>query len=902
MITISGIVSAVSVLIVLAVSAALVKQKYDLESDYNTKVGNLTKQVNDINKVNAQFDEKQQLNIVGTEGEISDVRKKYVRKDELSKDVVTTNLKSDNAVFTNTESKTGLKITNDNPGPLVEKSYNPSPYTSDRYGISHNDGNTRMYASGAKGDSTVNMSFAESDGKYKDILQLKRNGTNATLSLDGQLALNNNMVLDASDASNLKLMDRTGKSIAGTLNVDKVNIADMTNTNNAAIANSLSVKAGAGDYSSQSQNTVFNGPDGMNYIRGNTNVFGNTNNIGDVNIGQRVFFGNNKMNNQNGQESSIFMQRNPQGLSVSLLAPGTAPAPQQKQSQQWYAQNQLVHELDSDGKAVHRSLHLTNNTNMNNMYFEAGRTADGNNEGMSAINFNGMTKNGDVLVNNQKSRWRIGTDQTLNNDYMFYDQTLPGGAKRTYAAFINNKVGVGTSQPESKLHVVGGDISQQSTASGPKFTLGTSGANEGVLGYDGSSIAFSSKGTKLMTLGEDGSVSVPGKLTVSKNVNVTDYISASNMWLENTIGMVKKNNAIRVVNDGGNRANLEVDSLNANGATLNTNLLVSGPATFQSSMVANSDASFTNNLTVDGTTTLKGAFTLNNGSMMLDAGGNLVLAPNPTKEITIGNTQTGKIAIGKADTTDIVIGKNNSFQLATDGNTYIRAAKPNADIYIGDDKPDTVVIGEKANENQMGKDAIANMIGRSGFPRADGHVNIVPTATNKDIFIGTNNMVSNVKLGNIGTKVTINEQLCLGDVCITPQELLALKQLQSKPAMSLTNTDVTNIQSTLPKFSSVTKQNVNDLKALTSKPAWSLTSGDVTNIQKIPYIIKQPALTLTDTEVSNIRYYISQPPTTTPPPTTYPPTTTTYPPTLQPTTTPLPFTTPQSILSPAPLV
>jgi len=75
---------------------------------------------------------------------------------------------------------------------------------------------------------------------------------------------------------------------------------------------------------------------------------------------------------------------------------------------------------------------MANGTTKNNIVFEAGRTTDGNNEGMSAINFNGYTLNGDQKINKDKGRWRIVSNQVGTNDSLEIDQLDQKGTLNKY--------------------------------------------------------------------------------------------------------------------------------------------------------------------------------------------------------------------------------------------------------------------------------------------------------------------------------------------------------------------------------------------------------------------------------------------------------------------------------------
>lgn len=86
---------------------------------------------------------------------------------------------------------------------------------------------------------------------------------------------------------------------------------------------------------------------------------------------------------------------------------------------------------------------FADNTFKNNIIVEAGRTRDGNNEGLSAINFNGYTVNGkSEMVDPDKSRWRVLSDQRGGEDMFGVDQAKQDGSLHNYMWMSNGSVGL----------------------------------------------------------------------------------------------------------------------------------------------------------------------------------------------------------------------------------------------------------------------------------------------------------------------------------------------------------------------------------------------------------------------------------------------------------------------------
>lgn len=81
---------------------------------------------------------------------------------------------SGNLNVNNISLSNGIKLTNE--GPMIEKT---NSNVGDRYGIGQfPGGSARMYSSGGYVPSSVNLSFAKSDGNFNDVIQLKQDNGN----------------------------------------------------------------------------------------------------------------------------------------------------------------------------------------------------------------------------------------------------------------------------------------------------------------------------------------------------------------------------------------------------------------------------------------------------------------------------------------------------------------------------------------------------------------------------------------------------------------------------------------------------------------------------------------------------------------------------------------------------
>jgi hypothetical protein len=80
----------------------------------------------------------------------------------------------------------GIIVQRDNPGPLIEKKYNNN--NGDRYGVgqfaSGTTRSTRVYHSGASGSASTNLSIANRDGTFRDVVKVNNSGLT---TVDGAL-------------------------------------------------------------------------------------------------------------------------------------------------------------------------------------------------------------------------------------------------------------------------------------------------------------------------------------------------------------------------------------------------------------------------------------------------------------------------------------------------------------------------------------------------------------------------------------------------------------------------------------------------------------------------------------------------------------------------------------------
>jgi hypothetical protein len=81
----------------------------------------------------------------------------------------------------------------------------------------------------------------------------------------------------------------------------------------------------------------------------------------------------------------------------------------------------------------------------------------GGNSGFQSLNFNGFYDGSEERFNLNKARWRIVVDQRTTSDLMTFDvSTGPASVTNLIAIQTNGFIGIGTSTPTNRLHVVGG--------------------------------------------------------------------------------------------------------------------------------------------------------------------------------------------------------------------------------------------------------------------------------------------------------------------------------------------------------------------------------------------------------------------------------------------------------------
>ena len=169
------ILSSISLLTILVVTFLMYESDKKISHDYNSKIEDVVSKVNKVNQSNYNVMKTQQQDLSNIDLNVSDMRKSYVEVDSLANSVTTQDLNV----------AKGVKVTNDNPGPLIEKNYGDA---GDRFGVAqYSGGKTRLYA-GTNNPGSVSMSLAKTDGSFDDIVivnQDKNTTVNGNLNVMG---------------------------------------------------------------------------------------------------------------------------------------------------------------------------------------------------------------------------------------------------------------------------------------------------------------------------------------------------------------------------------------------------------------------------------------------------------------------------------------------------------------------------------------------------------------------------------------------------------------------------------------------------------------------------------------------------------------------------------------------
>ena len=207
---------------------------------------------------------------------------------------------TDDASFSNVSmggmvnSVNGINITKNVPGPMLEKQYGTD--LANRYGVGQDpNGQLRMYTAGSHGPATVNLSVANKDGTFDDIVKVK---TDRSTDVAGRLNVKDNITSKSVEIANKwrlgdagddwlrlnSINNSSGDGYYGGFAANKMWTKEFTNA-----VGPTNLKGGSSEHNPGGGGTHFPfAGDNKNYIRGDTEIRGNTNNIGDITVGRNL--------------------------------------------------------------------------------------------------------------------------------------------------------------------------------------------------------------------------------------------------------------------------------------------------------------------------------------------------------------------------------------------------------------------------------------------------------------------------------------------------------------------------------------------------------------------------------------------------------------------------------------
>lgn len=219
----------------------------------------------------------------------------------------------------------------------------------------------------------------------------------------------------------------------------KMNVAGTLSAENGTFR----VKGGESELNPDDKPTVFANAeeDDKNDIRGDTRVHGHITGRGDLEVeGTARFPGaptDVSLDNDDKYKYTAFNDRDVEG---NVIRGDTHVSGKMTHHGDVRAKNNVnVNKVLRAKSLKAKKARFANDTDKNNVVIEGGKSNDGNNEGLSALNFNGDTDGGDNNFDSSKMRWRLGVDQRVDKDSLFIDR-FGGGETWTPLTIEDGKI------------------------------------------------------------------------------------------------------------------------------------------------------------------------------------------------------------------------------------------------------------------------------------------------------------------------------------------------------------------------------------------------------------------------------------------------------------------------------
>jgi hypothetical protein len=200
------VTAAVTFIVVVTSTVVYAKKSINMQNDYNSKIMNLSSDVNTVTSENKSYNKMQDSSISSTSTGLHNVENTYEKISDLNKSINTNSLTTGELIsgtfqgttgkfsssfgspIINSEQLTVQNITmNGSKGPWIEQNTGGL-----RSGLISQNNNTKLYAP-VQANSSVSLGFASSDGSYTDALTV---GANYNAAFKGGLTVSESSIFN----------------------------------------------------------------------------------------------------------------------------------------------------------------------------------------------------------------------------------------------------------------------------------------------------------------------------------------------------------------------------------------------------------------------------------------------------------------------------------------------------------------------------------------------------------------------------------------------------------------------------------------------------------------------------------------------------------------------------------
>ena len=304
---VSTVVSAIAFTTIVIVTVVLANQTRTAKDNLEGRLRNVVDQVNTAQQYTYEFDKKQQQQVTGLERNVDDVRTSYITKSDAANSLTTNQLNapqinSQNINMNGNKWNTGAIQFNStidgaskSPDYIIQRGADPKNPLSK---------NQLVIRTPAEKGAAVNIMAA--DGLSKMMID----STTGQVTVPGNIKTNTLQLGDKFKFSGvgdvqgndgwLRMFDKDGQDYYGGLATANLWTRDNSYLNGTTnitglgnVTGELAITGGKSEHNPNKLQTFFpNTADGLNYIRGDTELRGNTTNIGDILVGRNQTINN----------------------------------------------------------------------------------------------------------------------------------------------------------------------------------------------------------------------------------------------------------------------------------------------------------------------------------------------------------------------------------------------------------------------------------------------------------------------------------------------------------------------------------------------------------------------------------------------------------------------------------